>query len=690
MKTSLVVAALLAVGCIKPTATKKLDKTTPITVAILVQHPGGWSTAVPPKFADAQTRALEKRNLAPQRIDASGAARLAGASLTQARVASLAAASSSDIVALVEASTRYDSVLAGRYRWTVFAKVTVADRHDTSRAVTRAFDVPVILEYDHEESTDALGDAAQSVSAELGKVVDSFVASYGIGSGKAPAPAPAPGTARAPSAAAIYMILVDRFHNGNRGNDLGVDLGDPQGWHGGDIAGVTAKLDYIKGLGFDTIWLTPITDARKAKYHGHGAFHGYWTTDLGALNPMLGTAEELAALRAGLEARGMKLMFDLVLNHVGPETGIREKRPSWFHQRGRITDWNDPLQVTEGDVHGLPDYDQGNPEVYRYLMSSAVGWLERARPASFRLDAVRHIDRRFWKRFLPELRGKARGRRVEMVGEIFDGHPAAIAGGFELGFDRLFDFPTYFAAKETLCEGKPLAELAAALSVDRAYPDATRLITFADNHDLPRLASACEDPRARTNLLFFLLSIRGVPSITYGTEVGLAGASEPANRADMRFAELDASGRLIVDMLERRARHPSLRATRRHIAEVGDDHLVWRQRAGGETAELTIRRGQAPTVRFTDAALPARRPVAIRWRATGAPEGTPGLVGNVPELGIWSEPRTEPRVTLPTGEVVAFKLAVRKPDGTVETEGGPNRTLLVAANTTELELSWQK
>jgi glycosidase len=675
-------------GCITPKAPKRLAQSTPITVAYLVQRPGGWSTEVPEGFAEAQTRALERRNLAARPVTPDGATRIAGASLTGARIASLAAASSSDMIALVEASTRYDSVLAGRYRWTVFAKVTVADRRDTSRAVTRSFDVPVILEYDHEEATEALVDAADAVSAELGKVVDSYVASYGSG-GAPPAPTgAAPGATSAAPYDAIYMILVDRFHNGNRANDDGVDRGDPQGWHGGDLAGVTAKLDYIKGLGFNAVWLTPITDARRDKFHGHGAYHGYWTTELGGLNPMFGTASELDALRDGLARRGMKLVFDLVLNHVGPGAEMARQRPDWFHNRGRIENWTDPVEVTTGDVHGLPDLDQDNPEVYRYLLDHSVKWLSRARPAAFRMDAVRHIEPQFWRRFLPELRDRADG--VQMIGEIFDGHPAAIAGGFELGFDQLFDFPMYFATREVFCDEKPMTELAAALSVDRAYPDASRLVTFADNHDLPRLASVCPEMRARENLLFFLLSIRGVPSVTYGTEVGLAGLKEPDNRASMRFGPLDRSGELIAELLARRREHPSLRTTRRQIVEISDDRLVWRQRAGGETAELTISRDGRPTVKFSDEPLAPSRPVELRWRGRGFPPGTPAIVGNVPELGIWTEPRTGSTVTVPSGEVIAFKLAVRKPDGSIATESGPNRTLLVTGDPPELELSWHK
>jgi hypothetical protein len=95
-------------------------------------------------------------------------------------------------------------------------------------------------------------------------------------------------------------------------------------------------------------------------------------------------------------------------------------------------------------------------------------------------------------------------------------------------------------------------------------------------------------------------------------------------------------------------------------------------------------------VKFSDEPLAPSRPVELRWRGRGFPPGTPAIVGNVPELGIWTEPRTGSTVTVPSGEVIAFKLAVRKPDGSIATESGPNRTLLVTGDPPELELSWHK
>jgi hypothetical protein len=186
IRTAVLAAALAA--CIRPTPPPRLAQATPVAIAFLHQtRAQGWSAAVPAAFSRPQTEALESRNLVARSVDPATAGRLVAADLTRARLATLAAATDTPVVVLLETSSRYDSQLAGRYRWAVAAKVTVADRLDLDRSVSESFDVPVTLEYDHQEDEAALADAARSVGQQLGKVIDSFVVSYGIRPG-APAP----------------------------------------------------------------------------------------------------------------------------------------------------------------------------------------------------------------------------------------------------------------------------------------------------------------------------------------------------------------------------------------------------------------------------------------------------------------------------------------------------------------------
>jgi hypothetical protein len=245
---------------------------------------------------------------------------------------------------------------------------------------------------------------------------------------------------------------------------------------------------------------------------------------------------------------------------VGYDAPLTREKPEWFHGRGDIKNWEDPEEVVMGDVHGLPDLAQENPEVYRYLVDASIGWMDKLSLSGFRLDAVKHISNDFWKRYSADLRERA-GRDFRVLGELYHGDPSKVIQGFkEGGFDALFDFPLYFAMVDFFCGDKEAGRLASILSLDRLYSDPRRLVTFADNHDLPRVMTACKDDPGRVQaLLTFMLSARGVPCITYGTEAGLKGAGEPDNRRDMDFSAADEPlARTIRKLLQVRAQSPAL------------------------------------------------------------------------------------------------------------------------------------
>ncbi|MCB9653084.1 MAG: hypothetical protein H6729_02985 [Deltaproteobacteria bacterium] len=339
---------------------------------------------------------------------------------------------------------------------------------------------------------------------------------------------------------AIYFILIDRFANGDPTNDADADRADPDAFHGGDFAGIIDHLDELQSMGIRTLWLSPFFRMRTSKFFGHAAFHGYWVEDLREVEPRFGTAADLERLSAELDRRGMKLMLDVVLNHVAPESPWVKARPTWFHGHGGLTDWNDPKQITDHDVHGLPDLAQENPEVYAYLRTAVLDWVKKLHPAGLRLDAVKHIPLSFWARFNDDIRAaSASGGDLTILGEVLDGDPAVLSTFQREGhFDALFDFPLYYAMIDVFCRDASPARLAAVFSQDRAYDNPERLVTLTDNHDLPRLMTDCGGDRGRVRqALSFLLTARGTPSIAYGTEAALEGASEPENRADMRFAD---------------------------------------------------------------------------------------------------------------------------------------------------------
>ncbi len=458
----------------------------------------------------------------------------------------------------------------------------------------------------------------------------------------------------------IYFVMVDRFANGDATNDPpGTDPSDPQAWHGGDLAGLTQHLDWLEELGVTTLWLSPLTRSRHEKFYEWGAFHGYWVEDHRELEPAFGTEDELRALRAGLQDRGMSLVLDMVYNHAAMDGVLLQTHPDWFHPFGGIEDWTDPFQLQNHRVHGLPDLDQDNPEAYAYLLSASRGWLDRAQPSGIRVDAVRHMPPSFLARLDADLGD------VWMLAEIYDGDPLQLQRAWaEGGFEAVFDFPLHFAMVDHFCRGEPVGRIAAMLSLDRVYEDPSRLVTFLDNHDLPRLASTCS-PEASAEALELLFSLRGTPSLSWGTEVGLEGAEEPHNRADMRFVEHPLQGR-IAELAAQRSASPALALGRSWISGFDEDTLRITREAEGERLSLVVT--------AQEVSIEPGGPEPLEGTATvhfDLPEGFI-VTGAGPELGNWDPALGVRSAELPRGTVIEYKQVDRRGDQPVWEEG-PNR-----------------
>jgi glycosidase len=556
---------------------------------------------------------------------------------------------------------------------------------------------------------------------------------------KAPSSAPPPqtGPGGAPSRAIasadpdrapdlIYFVLVDRFNDGDPGNNVAVDKGDPGAWHGGDLQGVTAKLDYLHGLGVRTIWLSPIFQTRSEPFDGHAAFHGYWVEDLRVVDARFGGMPALKQLIDSAHARGMRVLLDMVVNHVGFGTRLVREHPEWFHPKGGIEDWSSAQQVEEREVHGLPDLAQEREPVYRYLTDAAAEIITKTHPDGFRLDAVKHVPIAFWRRYTDFLRTVA-GPDFSTLGEMYDGSAAVLARVQEQGgFSSLFDFATGFAIRDAFCSGADLGALGVVLTADREYRDPSQLVTFVDNHDMPRIASVCA-PADVERALAALFLVRGTPSMTYGTEAGLQGASEPLNRGDMVFPPQGSPALVthIARLSELRRRHPVLAHGRTRILSFADNMMAL-LRSGGRERVLEIFNNNADVrmaspplpegcrMRDLDTGAPSPRPLRVLgrsiglWLVEGCESGalepaprtreveleisgavragmTPALIGSGAELGRWNQgdaltlrPETQSaRVRLPEGGVFAYKLLWRDAGGQVTWEKGDNRYLFV-------------
>lgn len=359
------------------------------------------------------------------------------------------------------------------------------------------------------------------------------------------------------SADVMYLIFTDRFAEGDLRNDGSgdsfsqIDRSNPRAWHGGNFRGIEQHEDYLQQLGVTTVWITPAYE----NSHEPHAYHGYDATDLYAVDPHFGTLDDYKQLAATLHARHMKLVLDLVPNHVGPAHiwANDPPTPSWFHgspsnhlrtQSNFIT-LVDPhqgssLAVTDGwfaDVK--PDLNQDDPLVSQYLIQNAIWWIETAGLDGFRLDTFPYVPRTFWHDFHATLHRLY--PQLTTVGEIFNHDPeitSYFAGGAERrgvdsGLDTPFDFPMFSTLRNVLIKGAPMTEVADLLSKDKLYPHPERLAPFLGNHDTVRFLSEPGATIAELKMGFALVAtLRGMPELYAGDEVAMRGGKDPDNRHD--------------------------------------------------------------------------------------------------------------------------------------------------------------
>lgn len=350
----------------------------------------------------------------------------------------------------------------------------------------------------------------------------------------------------------IYFIFTDRFANGDRGNDFNVQPNQPWAYHGGDLQGIINKLDYIKDLGATTIWLTPIIDNRDDAFvadfgGGHKqeiwGYHGYWFKDFYKIDEHLGSMAKMRELVQKAHQKGIKILLDVVANHTDYDHPFAKDRKNknskyhnWFNHYGVIKDFNDQWWVENGELAELPDINQNNPEASRYVIDSMKWWIQQTGVDGFRIDTVKHVPRKFWQQFNREIRQFA-GNDFLLLGEIYDGRPEFLAPYLREGMHTAFDFPLYYAFKDAFGSGQSMRRFGEVFAKDSLYPMPSLLSPFIDNHDVPRFVHEAQgDKRQRLMLsMAFLMSIRGMPMLYYGTEVGLPGGGDPDNRRDMDF-----------------------------------------------------------------------------------------------------------------------------------------------------------
>jgi len=355
----------------------------------------------------------------------------------------------------------------------------------------------------------------------------------------------------------IYLITPDRYANGDPGNDSSSQLKEKQnrlkknGRHGGDIQGIIDHLDYISDMGFTQIWLNPVLENDQHTY----SYHGYSTTDYYNIDARFGNNELYKVLSKEAKKRGIGLVMDLILNHIGSEHWWMKDLPTidWINNDGKFVRSNhihesvhDPhLVESQRDlftsgwfVETMPDLNQNYTFLANYLIQNSIWWIEYADLSGFRIDTYPYIDKNFlsiWsKRISTEY------PRFNFVGEEWSSNPTMVSY-WQKGSNRYDDYDSYipsmmdFPLQEALVNGllgsedwnSGIVDIYRVISNDFQYGDPHNLVVFAGNHDMKRIYSQLNEQMDLYKMAMTIINtVRGIPQIYYGTEIAMSSTGD--------------------------------------------------------------------------------------------------------------------------------------------------------------------
>lgn len=357
----------------------------------------------------------------------------------------------------------------------------------------------------------------------------------------------------------IYLIFPDRFANGNEQNDVIAGLTDTRVLrdslkvrHGGDIQGIREKLFHVKDLGATALWINPLLTNDQP----YESYHGYAATDHYQIDPRFGTLEEYKALISECHQSGMKMIMDIVFNHVGANHHLIKDLPSkdWIHQWDgfqrtsyRAPTLMDPYVskadkkvMTDGwfDRH-MPDLNQQNELLANFLIYNSIWWIEMTGIDAYRIDTYAYSDAEFmanWAKMIKKYYPK-----FSFFGETWvHGTPIQahftqnnnMNGDFNTELPAVTDFQLYYAINDALTKPQGwtdgVAKLYYTMAKDFVYEDPTRNVIFLDNHDLGRFYSMVGEDFDKWKMgIGWLLTTRGIPMLYYGSEILMTGFTDP-------------------------------------------------------------------------------------------------------------------------------------------------------------------
>ncbi len=357
----------------------------------------------------------------------------------------------------------------------------------------------------------------------------------------------------------VYLVFPDRFSNGDPSNDNNPSLLEPKAdrgglksRHGGDIQGITNHIGHFQELGVTALWLNPVLENNQP----YESYHGYAATDLYKVDPRLGTNASYKQLVAECHKKGIKVIWDVVYNHWGNEHHLFKNLPdsNWVHWFPKFTRTSyraetlmDPYAskadrdiMTNAwfDKH-MPDLNQQDPHLARYLIQNSLWWVEYAGIDAFRIDTYAYPDQIFMKQLDEAMRLEYPD--FFLFGETWvQGSPvqawfteeAEVKKNFNSSLHSVTDFQLYYAITKGLKENfgweEGFRRIELTLAHDILYKEPNNLVTFLDNHDLSRFYSMMGEDMASFKMgIALLYTLRGIPSIYYGTEILMKNYSDP-------------------------------------------------------------------------------------------------------------------------------------------------------------------
>ncbi len=417
----------------------------------------------------------------------------------------------------------------------------------------------------------------------------------------------------------IYFLIVDRFNDGHSDSDPREEGSEVEGeialydksrqdwgkYWGGNLQGIINKIDYLKKLGVTALWLSPLFEQVSDLQFSRAPMHGYWTRDFKRINPRFLKVGESSSIHESDTLRklvdtchnaGIKVVLDIVCNHSSPEINgskgvvrddgepladFNNDSHSFYYHEGEITDWEDEYQLIHLEMMGLATFNEKNIDYRNYIKSAIKTWLDVGIDA-LRVDTLKHMPIWFWQEFTTDMKSHKPG--LFMFGEYGFSKPweqRSVDYANNIGMSIL-DFGLCDGIRFCFSGQEPggFYQVERILNYDHVYHRANELVTFIDNHDMPRFLSVVPDVRKLDLALVLLLTLRGVPCLFYGTEQYLNdntnGGQDPYNRPMMEHWDTSShSFSLVQNLLELRECNQALAFGSHHSAWINDNFYVY-------------------------------------------------------------------------------------------------------------------